>query len=33
MKKSLLFGIMLCMALTANAQQDKDASAGFPFPA
>ena len=28
MKKSLLFGIMLCMTLTANAQQDKDASAG-----
>ena len=28
MKKSLLFGMMLCVALTANAQQDKDASAG-----
>ena len=28
MKKSILFGMMLCMALTANAQQDKDASAG-----
>ena len=28
MKKSILFGMMLCLALTANAQQDKDASAG-----
>ena len=28
MKKILLFGMMLCVALTANAQQDKDASAG-----
>ena len=28
MKKSLLFGMMLCMALTANAQQDKMAAAG-----
>ena len=28
MKKSILFGMVLCMALTANAQQDKDASAG-----
>ena len=28
MKKILLFGMTLCVALTANAQQDKDASAG-----
>jgi len=28
MKKPILFGMMLCVALTANAQQDKDASAG-----
>ena len=28
MKTSTLFGMMLCMALTANAQQNKDASAG-----
>ena len=28
MKKSLLFGMMLCMALMANAQQDKMAAAG-----
>ena len=28
MKTSILFGMMLCVALSANAQQDKDASAG-----
>ena len=28
MKKKLLFGMMLCVALGANAQQDKDASTG-----
>ncbi len=28
MKKSILFGMMLCMTLTVSAQQDKDASAG-----
>ena len=28
MKKSILFGMMLCMALTANAQQDKMAAEG-----
>ena len=28
MKKSIILGVMLCMAFTANAQQDKDASAG-----
>ena len=28
MKKILLFGMTLCVALSANAQQDKDASAG-----
>ncbi len=28
MKKTLLFGMMLCVALGANAQQDKDASTG-----
>ncbi|MBR1400685.1 MAG: hypothetical protein IJ562_03725 [Prevotella sp.] len=28
MKKGILFGMMLCMTLGANAQQDKDASAG-----
>ena len=28
MKKTILFGMMLCMALTVSAQQDKDASAG-----
>ncbi len=28
MKKTLLFGMMLCVALDANAQQDKDASTG-----
>ena len=28
MKKSILFGTMLCVALTAQAQQNKDASAG-----
>ena len=28
MKKTILFGIMLCMALTANAQQDKMAAEG-----
>ena len=28
MKKILFFGMTLCVALTANAQQDKDASAG-----
>ena len=43
MKKSILFGTMLCIALSAQAQQNKDASAGeeslfekvgqFPFPA
>ena len=28
MKKSILFGTMLCVALSAQAQQNKDASAG-----
>ena len=28
MKKAIIFGMMLSLALTANAQQDKDASAG-----
>ena len=28
MKKSILLGVMLCMAFTTNAQQNKDASAG-----
>ena len=28
MKTSILFGMMVCVALSANAQQDKDASAG-----
>ena len=27
-KKVIIFGMMLGMAMTANAQQDKDASAG-----